>query len=332
MENKLDNVTATVVANVAKLPKEYKLKVLDAISSFTEDLWVAFGDPKQASPLALYRRLLSRTKERLNSIKEDENFPVEVDRFISGHENFSIKYDSILLEGNLKSLHEDAKIKYGDSPGVYLNVGKFVRLAMGDENNPPNEGDLDIIFQHLFLISTVLDATDDKLKLLREREAKKQEKVLKIAEDGIKTGIDTSTKEGAFLENMMNSTVSSLKNMGVGDPNAPMMNPMEGIASLMQGGIIQNMMNGLKDGADNNQFDMRKMAGAMKSMIQTTLLPMIDTLSQGNTMQNSYPKDSVEGSQRGEGTLDPAAQSAMESLMRDMKAQSEGNPIPDRFK
>ena len=91
------------------------LKSFNAVITFVHDLWDVFGNPKKATPLALYRRLIEHIKfadaEAINKV-------------LCGFRQFLVTYEDSIINNNLDSIPRGTLIQYGDSNTVYLDIQK----------------------------------------------------------------------------------------------------------------------------------------------------------------------------------------------------------------
>lgn len=122
------------------------------------------------------------------------------------------------------------KLEYSER--VYIDIDYVLHIA--DAETTP------VIWRHLLTISALLDPTSKAKEILK-----------KAAEEG-KSGVD----ETDFLTNIISKVEKSVK------PDA---NPMEAVTSIMQSGILTEMMSDL----GSKKLDLSKLLGAVQGMVTT---------------------------------------------------------------
>lgn len=134
------------------------------------------------------------------------------------------------LSGQDSSKLSQKKIEYSDR--VLIDMELIFRISDSET--------LPIIWKHLLTISALIDPTGKAKEILK-----------KSAEDG-KSGHD----ETDFLTNIITKVEKSV------NPNA---NPMEAVSSIMQSGILTEMMSDL----GSKKLDLGKLLGAVQGMVST---------------------------------------------------------------
>ena len=205
-------------------------KALVAVTTFVEDLWDAFGVKTEVSPLALYNRLLT---SHLNSDDKEA-----VNKCLMNFRQFVVIHNDNLVDDNLDGIPKNARIPYGDSKKVYIEIGLFI--ADSDEDTKA------VIRQHLLTISTILEPDNKKMAAL---ESKIEE--LKI---------DTSTKEGKFVGDILEKAGKTMSQLSLSDNQ----NPASAMAGLMQSGILADLTLGLQQGVGSGEMDIAKLFESMQ--------------------------------------------------------------------
>lgn len=214
---------------------EKYVEAFNAVVGFVEDLWEVFGNPKKATPLALYRRLISHIK------------PTDADavnKALSGFRQFLVTYEAALLNNELDKIPRGTVIKYGTSKTVYLEVQKYIHLSDSETR--------EAIRQHLIAVSAILDPNAEKMDALEQR-----------IND---LNIDDSTHEGQFITGIMSKAKDSMENVDTD-------NPGQAIMGLLSSGVIQDMVVGLQSGVASGEMDMQKLLGSMQTAIGALMPP-----------------------------------------------------------
>lgn len=197
-------------------------KVYDAIKSFVDDLFAVFGGDKP-TPLALYHRVLQKIQPT------DTN---RIERVVGGFGEFCSKHSSLLLKTEDK-FPADIVIQFLGSPKIYIQISTFINQSDGDTRN--------VIFSHLLAISSMLEKDTERAKELSAKYAETtsassgafggMQDIMK------KVGIDSSTEEGKYVENIMSKVDSAVKGMNGMD----MSDPMAMIGNLMSNGALTDL-------------------------------------------------------------------------------------------
>lgn len=200
-------------------------KIMKAIKEFTADLWRAFANKKERE-LGMYCRLINTTtpddKERIKN-------------FISGFQTFFLKYDNAIVEGRLETISIGEQILFGGNAKISVDIQRFIHKS--------DHASRESIRKHLLIISTLLNPSKDKVDAL----SKNMDEM----------GIDVSTKEGAFMSDLLQG-VSQL-----GLDETSMNDPMTAFATMMSSGLLQKMFTGMKEG----EFDIDNLASSMEGLI-----------------------------------------------------------------
>lgn len=212
-------------------------EIFSSIANFVNDLWDAFGNTKKVTPLALYRRLVQNIKAA------DES---SIGKIIDGFVSFLGKYELSLIKNDLKSIPEKTVIPYGDSNRVCIEIQYFLHKSRN------NQETLSVIRQHLLTIGMIIDPTPDKVTALEN--AQKEQESFSFP------GIDTSTKEGKFLGDILESVKDGMKDVKTNDP-------MQAMMGIYKSGAMQKMMAGVNDGKMNPKTLGRMMKKALNALI-----------------------------------------------------------------
>jgi hypothetical protein len=209
------------------MQKKY-IDAFNCVKVFVDDLWGQFGNEKSPLPINLYRRLLSKVNERDVEI---------VNHFLSGFSYFLRTYEDQLLEDRMLDIPKGVRINYKDSKKVYLDIQKYIY--------PSDEETRRAIRQHLLTISAIL--------------APDQKKLQHLDESGIEDnfGIDETTPEGQLFGDIMHKTRDAL-----GDINSQ--NPTVALMTLMQGGVLTDLIGSLQEKAEKGEIDVQKLMGVVQ--------------------------------------------------------------------
>lgn len=229
---------------------ETTFKTFSAINNFVSSLNDVFGDNNK--PLALYNRLISKT-----TIRDVE--PVK--KHINVFEKFLSNYKTDLEKGTLPS---NAQIKYSER--VFIDLPNFLKKS--------DKETLEVIKQHLYTIGVLVSPTEENLEKLEKVSSKQKKSSQPNPFSDMLKGVDTSTKEGEFVNDIMSSISES---MGSIDQN----NPMSAVASIMSSGLLQKMTGGLQSGVENGDMDIGKLFQTIQSitgsmMAQSKSSPPVD--------------------------------------------------------
>ena len=217
-----------------------------AVEDFMELLWDNFKVPKKATPLSLYRRIVTHIRNRKTGTLNDDG----VNKVLSGFRQFLSKYESQIMENDMNKIPRGTIIQYGDRRDICLEIQKYIYLCVQKND----EDTKDLIREHLITISAILEPNKDKMN-----EKLAQLGHLEPADlDDLNLNIDTSTKEGQFIGSIIERTKTS---MGETDESKP-----PDMMGLLQSGIIQDMFQGMQ-GVATGEMDMMKMVGTMQNAL-----------------------------------------------------------------
>jgi hypothetical protein len=150
-----------------------------------------------------------------------------IKKHLSIFHTFCVQNRDALSSQDSEKLTQD---RFEYSERVYIDM-KLIFKFSDSETKP-------IIWKHLLTISAIIDPTGKAKDILK-----------KSAEEG-KTG----QNESDFLSNIISKVEKSVK------PNA---NPMEAVSSIMQSGLLNEMMSDL----GSKKLDLGKLLGAVQGMV-----------------------------------------------------------------
>lgn len=193
-----------------------------AIKEFVSELHSVYSSDKG---LALYNRLLQSPPTKLGTNG--------IQKHISSFELFFDTYGKAILDGN--EIPDGAVISFNKSDKIMIDVTKILR-----KSDPATQK---VIKQHLITIRTMINPSEEEIV--------KMEAAVK------ELGINTSTKEGAFIGSILDDAKSVIGGIEGDDPATA-------IGSLLGSGIIQKMIGGIQNGMSSGELDMGKLFGAMQ--------------------------------------------------------------------
>lgn len=225
-------------------PNETNVEVFRAVKAFVTDLWEVFGTTKSVTPLSLYYRLIT---------KMSPTDTQSLSKVTNGFKAFFRTNEVHILKDEMKKIPRDTIIRYGESGKVFLEIQKYVHKVSKDAET------LSVIQSHLLTISTLLDPNTEKLAQLEKIQEERGKNPL---------GIDTTTAEGEFIMDVMETARSGFEGQEI---NAS--NPMEAMMKLYQSGVAQKLMTGIQQGTGkggkklNTRRLMREMKKAMDHLL-----------------------------------------------------------------
>lgn len=191
--------------------------------------------------VALWHRLLTKdpnqeTKER--SVKAAKNFCLRYRDVI--HNNFDFKSST------------EYKMKYSDR--IFINVHGLFQSSVDEE-------DKEAAKQFLLTISALVIDDEESLNRLSETLAATSgsDNATGLSLDNL--GINTSTNEGKFLNDIVSRVSNVVQEGDTEDPQAAIM-------KLMTSGILTDITSGAKEKLDNGELSLTGVFGAMQSLIQ----------------------------------------------------------------
>ena len=214
-----------------------------AVVDFVDALWENFNVSKKATPLSLYRRIVCHIEDK-NTGKLNAD---GVNKVLSGFRQFLCIYEKHILDNNLDRIPRGVVIKYGDSNQIHLEIQKYIYQCnrIGDKDM------IEVMREHLITISAILEPNKDKM-----------EEKMAVLDNLSELGVDTSTKEGQFLGNILEKAKNSVSGM------EPSGNGAVDMMNIFQSGMIQDMMSGMQ-GVQSGELDHNKMINSMIGILQT---------------------------------------------------------------
>lgn len=146
---------------------------------------------------------------------------------------FSVNHNAMMEQNS--NLFEDSKITYSDK--VYVDVATVLRQTSVENKQ--------IIWQHLLTIWGLIDPTSEARRLLNE--AKKN---------------GTATNEENFLSNIIDKVETAVTSDKI-DKN----NPLSAITSLMQSGVMTDLVSGMQQGLSEGSLDVSKLMSSVQMMM-----------------------------------------------------------------
>lgn len=137
------------------------------------------------------------------------------------------------MEEKNPNLFVDSKISYSDR--VFVDVGTVLRQSSTENAQ--------IIWKHLLTIWGLIDSTSPARRLLQE-------------------SFGSSNTEEDFLTNIIDRVEKT-----VGDGSIPNDNPMAAISSLMQSGVMTDLVSGMQKGLSDGSLDVGKLMNSVQGMI-----------------------------------------------------------------
>ena len=213
-----------------------KNTAFDTIEQFVLSLSQIYKEDK---PLLVFNKFIQ--KIRNNELKDDYR-----ELMLKSFNNFYTSHKQKISAGTIGELPRDACVTV--TSGMKLNIPKYYTDA--DDNDRSN------IAKTLLTIGCLLNPEDNEaFKLLEDFESKFR-----------KLNVDSDSKEGAFVNSVVNLALSSVQNI---DPK----NPQANLANL--GSALPQLMSDLQNGMQSGEIDPQKMVEGFQGMIGTfsSLLP-----------------------------------------------------------
>jgi hypothetical protein len=211
--------------------EEINLITFNSISKFVRELCGLYG--KKHRSLALYSRLITKT-----TIAHEKPILKHVQAF----KKFCVNNRDCIISKNEKNMKE-TMITY--SPNVFIDMNEIFRL-INEETSSDQKQIKNSVWKHFLTISALVDPAGKAKEILRET-AKKQ------------TG-ESSGNEVEFISNIIDKVEKNV------DPNA---NPMEAIGSIMQSGVVTDLIQNMNQGLTDGNLDLGKLMGAVTGMVSS---------------------------------------------------------------
>jgi len=132
---------------------------------------------------------------------------------------------------NINELKQE-KVSYSDK--VFLDMKQLLTISDNDTSKS--------IWDHLLVISACTDPTSKATELLKELQ-------------------NSNTSENQFLNKFLQKVESSI------DPQKATSNPMEAAASLLQGGVLNDLISSMDTGIKSGDLDISKLMGTVQGML-----------------------------------------------------------------
>lgn len=201
--------------------------IFKAITEFVSELNNEFGSKHKN--IALYNRLLEKTG--IVNVGP-------VNKHIDCFRVFFSKNQKAMEEKNTEFL-TDSKISYSDR--VFIDL--LIVLKQSSKENAK------VIWQHLLNIWCLIDPSSQARRLLNE--------ALKDQGDN-----KDATAEEDFLTNIINKVEQTVSKDKVDHDN-----PMAAISTLMQSGVMTDLVNGMQKGLSDGSLNVGKLMSSVQGMI-----------------------------------------------------------------
>ncbi len=202
--------------------------IFKAITDFVSELNNEFGSKHKN--IALYNRLLEKTG--IVNVGP-------VNKHIDCFRTFFTKNHKAMEERNTEFLTE-SKISYSDR--VFIDVSTVLKHSSKDNAK--------VIWQHLLNIWCLIDPSSQARRLLNE------------ALRGDQGDNKDSTAEEDFLTNIISKVEQTVSKEKVDQEN-----PMAAISSLMQSGVMTDLVNGMQKGLSDGSLNVGKLMSSVQGMI-----------------------------------------------------------------
>ena len=196
------------------------LVAFKAIVNFTNNLFEEFGEEHKC--VKLYNHLLSKT-----TLSHD----TAIQKHITSFRTFCIENRESISNFDIEGIQGD--ITYSNR--VYLDIKNILKLSQKDTQK--------IIWQHLLIISAILDPTGKAKQILQQQKEESQNV------DG----------EANFLTDIIDKIENNV------DPNSS--NPMEAVSTIMQSGVFNDLVQGMGNGLQDGSLDLNKLMGTVQNMV-----------------------------------------------------------------
>lgn len=229
---------------------EKTIHAFKAISNLLTDLRTVFRNDK---PLALYERLVQKTPFlNVEAIKRHIHiFTV----FVNSYKT-DIMYD--------KDLPEDVTIEYTSNDDVAtpsninIAIGRFMKKAPAREKS--------LIRNHLLTICAIISPDDKILDTIESLEEKLNS-----------LNIDTSTRSGEFIHNILTQAKEATEGVNVNTP-------ADAISAIMGSGLLQKMISGIGQQVGEGGID-------PQDLLSTMIGSLSSLTGEGNSNKNTPRAD-----------------------------------------
>jgi len=232
--------------SIAKMEEDQIVLAYKSISNFVKALNEVFGD--EFASLQLYSHLLEKT----GLIHEE---PIK--KHISLFRKWLKDNESLILTKNYKHYQEIghivAPIQYSEK--VFVDMASILRVA--------DQEQLDSIHTHLLTISAIVDPSSEAKRLLREEQRRKKHEKNSSSSKNLENGNGNGNGNGNeddFLGNIF-------KKIGDSVNNTDSSNPLEMVSSVLQSGVLQDVMSTMNEGLSEGNLDFGKILGSLGKVI-----------------------------------------------------------------
>lgn len=235
------------------------MDIFEAIKNFVEELWNLYGSKGDTSPLALYRRFITK-------INPKDEKDATVQRIIEGFKQFFATHLDVIKEDKLP---KGASIKFGNTK-IQLEIQKYIYKASDDQKLS--------IKEHLFTINALIKQDDASLAALEEiqkKEATKKldekidtnnkEEIKELTDEDkeVASKLKENTTEEKFVKNIITKTVKAM--------DTPSKNPLAGIMGLLSSGVLNDLVDGIGGKKGKKEMDVNKLMATMQGAIGTLM-------------------------------------------------------------
>lgn len=287
-----------------------KQKIFTTIKSFVSEINNTYGS--QYKHLALYGRLIEKT----NMTHE-----IPVGKHIAAFKKFAVANREAIVSKDA-SLFKIQKIKYSEN--VCFNIVNIFKLAENDEDAT------DTIWEHLLVISAMLDSKSNAKKKLKSDAS--------ASASASAPGGDMSQMllplMNMFTNSMMNDSSAPASGEGGGNPlaallggltppssdtgggtaGAPNVNNIFG--NIMNSGILPKMMNTFTECVgENNQIDFKKLLDSVQDMVKD----MNVDIPTGGDPKSKEDIDSLLGAFENVGLSKDTMKSVVDNIVTDLQ-------------
>jgi hypothetical protein len=156
--------------------------------------------------------------------------------------NFAIRNRAQILSSNTALV--DPIVRYSDRVKIDFSV-IFRDVELEDSAAETQE----ILFEHLLVLSMVLDPESRAAEVLRERKKKRP----------LPPMLESLFEEHDFLKDMVDKVEKHV---------TPGANPMEAMTSMMTSGVLQDIVAGMQQKIDDGSLDIQKLMASVQTMTQ----------------------------------------------------------------
>lgn len=206
---------------------EQTMKAFTKIVDFVSQLHEAFCVNEQYHEVELYNHLLGKTKISNKSA---------INRHVELFTDFVLRNSDAIAQRDYKKIVSN-KVSYSEK--VYIDIRSILSQTNLDKDTA------DSIWNHLLVIQAIVDPTSKAKELLKQ-----------FQESNV-----SSSSEGKFLNNFLQKVESSINK----DDAAA--NPMMAASSLLQGGILSDLVGSIDSGVKNGELDLGKLVGTVQQML-----------------------------------------------------------------